>query len=154
MGQPLTKIEIHTDGGCRGNPGPGAWAAILRHNEHEKEISGSDPDTTNNRMEITAAIEALKALKGPCEVELWTDSEYLKKGFMEWMPKWKLNGWRRREGGQFKPLKNAELWQELDRQAARHRITFHWLRGHAGHPLNERCDQLVQEEIEKLVRKK
>ena len=150
----MTKVEIHTDGGCRGNPGPGAWAAILRHNEHVKEISGSDPQTTNNRMEIMAAIEALKTLKRPCEVDLWTDSEYLKKGFMEWMPKWKLNGWRRKEGGQFKPLKNAELWQELDRQAARHHITFHWLRGHAGHPLNERCDQLVQEEIEKVAKKK
>ena len=146
----VQKVVIHTDGGCRGNPGPGGWAAILRCNEHAKEIRGGEKLTTNNRMEITAAIEALKVLKRPCDVELWTDSEYLKRGFMEWMPTWKANGWRRREGKTFKAVKNVELWQELDRLASTHTITFHWLRGHSGHPLNERCDELVQEAINEL----
>ena len=150
----MQKVIIHTDGGCRGNPGPGGWAAILRCNDHAKEIYGGDPVTTNNRMEITAAIEALKALKQPCEVELWTDSEYLKRGFMEWMPKWKANGWRRKEGKAFKPVKNVELWQELDRLASPHKISFHWLRGHTGHPLNERCDELVQQAIDELSRRR
>jgi ribonuclease HI len=146
----VQKVVIHTDGGCRGNPGPGGWAAILRCNEHAKEIRGGEKLTTNNRMEITAAIEALKVLKRPCDVELWTDSEYLKRGFMEWMPTWKANGWRRREGKKFAAVKNVELWQELDRLASAHTITFHWLRGHSGHPLNERCDELVQEAIDEL----
>ena len=146
----VQKVVIHTDGGCRGNPGPGGWAAILRCNEHAKEIRGGEKLTTNNRMEITAAIEALKVLKRPCDVELWTDSEYLKRGFMEWMPTWKANGWRRKEGKTFAAVKNVELWQELDRLASTHKITFHWLRGHSGHPLNERCDELVQEAIDEL----
>jgi len=146
----VKKVVIHTDGGARGNPGPGGWAAVLVHGRHTREISGAEALTTNNRMELRAAIEALEALKEPCEVEIWTDSVYLQKGFMEWMPKWKAMGWRRKEGGRTKPVLNVELWQELERQAARHRVSFHWLPGHRGHPLNERCDCLVQQAIDEL----
>ncbi len=140
----VKKVIIHTDGGCRGNPGPGGWAAILQHDRHTKELTGTDQSTTNNRMELKAAIEALKALKQPCEVELWTDSSYLAKGYMEWMPRWKAFGWQRKPRSKNKPVMNVELWQELDKLGAAHKITFHWLRGHNGHPLNERCDALVQ----------
>ncbi|NQT21334.1 MAG: ribonuclease HI [Planctomycetes bacterium] len=146
----MKKVVIHTDGGCHGNPGPGAWAAILKTDGHTKEIAGADKFTTNNRMELAAAIQALKALKQPCEVELWTDSSYLAKGYMEWMPKWKANGWQRKPRAKNKPVMNLELWQELDKLGATHKITFHWLRGHNGHPLNERCDALVQQAIDSL----
>jgi len=147
----LKKVVVHTDGGCRGNPGPGAWAAILRSGGRTKEITGAEKSTTNNRMELTAAVEALKALKEPCEVEIWTDSSYLSKGFMEWMPRWKSNGWRRREGKKWKPVLNLDLWQKLDAAGSKHRIRFHWLRGHSGHRLNERCDILVQQAIDDLL---
>ena len=150
----VKKIIIHTDGGCRGNPGPGGWAAILHHNSTEKEIYGAEQQTTNNRMELTAAIEALKLLKEPCEAEIWTDSSYLATGFMEWMPKWKANGWVRKEKNKRKPLLNADLWQALDQLGQRHSVSFHWLRGHNGHPLNERCDQLVQQAIDELLKTK
>jgi len=147
----LQKVTIHTDGACRGNPGPGGWAAIMRHASREKELKGAEQKTTNNRMELSAAIEALKALKCPCEVEIWTDSQYLKRGFTEWMPAWKACNWRRKESGQLKPVKNVDLWQALDALAAKHNVTFHWLRGHDGHPLNERCDQLAQTAIDDLI---
>ncbi len=146
----MKKIIVHTDGGCWGNPGPGAWAAILHSDSRAKEIVGAEDETTNNRMELTAAIEALRALKYSCEVEIWTDSSYLAKGFMEWMPKWKANGWRRKQGRKWKPVLNLDLWQELDSLASEHTVTFHWLRGHNGHPLNERCDELVQQAIAEL----
>ncbi|HUS57598.1 MAG TPA: ribonuclease HI [Planctomycetota bacterium] len=147
----MHKVVIHTDGACRGNPGPGGWAAILQHAERQKELKGAERDTTNNRMEILAAIEGLRALKGACIVEVWTDSQYLKKGFTEWMPCWKANQWQRKEGKQLKPVKNVDLWQQLDRMAAIHKVTFHWLRGHNGHPLNERCDQLAEQAIDDLL---
>jgi len=148
----VKKVVVHTDGACRGNPGPGGWAAILQWDRHTKEITGAEKATTNNRMELTAAIEALRALKHPCKVELWTDSSYMSKGFMEWMPKWKANGWQRREGKKRKPVMNLDLWQELDRLGRQHRVNFHWLRGHSGHKLNERCDELAERAIDDLLR--
>jgi ribonuclease HI len=149
----VKKVVVHTDGGCRGNPGPGGWAAILRCGKNEKELWGTDASTTNNRMELTAAIEALKALKAPCEVDVWTDSSYLAKGFGEWMPRWKANGWQRKEKGKARPVLNLDLWQRLDSLASEHEVTFHWLRGHDGHPENERCDTLVQQAIDRLLGK-
>jgi len=134
------RVEIFTDGACSGNPGPGGWGALLRFGDREKELQGGVEQTTNNRMELTAAIEALNALKRPCRVELYTDSEYLRKGITEWLERWKSNGWR--TAGK-KPVKNADLWQKLDAAAARHEVSWHWVRGHAGHPENERADRLA-----------
>jgi ribonuclease HI len=136
-------VTIHTDGSCEPNPGPGGWAAILRFGEHEKVLTGSDPDTTNNRMELTAALKALQALKQPCRVELYTDSEYLQRGITEWLPGWRARGWRRK-GGQ---LKNQDLWQELDLALKDHQVSWRWLRGHAGHRENERVDRLAKAAI-------
>ncbi len=135
-------VVIHTDGACSGNPGPGGWGAILEFNGHTKEISGGEPETTNNRMELTAAIEALSALKGWCVVELHTDSEYLRKGITSWIHNWKRNGWR---NAAKKPVKNAELWQTLEALADKHDVDWHWVRGHAGHDLNERADELARQ---------
>ena len=143
----LKKVIIHTDGGCEGNPGPGGWAAILRHGAHAKELSGGEPATTNNRMELTAAIEALRALREPCEVELFTDSEYLRDGITSWVSSWKARNWRTADR---KPVKNEELWRQLDEICARHKVEWHWLKGHAGHPDNERCDKLGRAEVSKL----
>lgn len=137
----MKQVSIFTDGACHGNPGLGGWAAILVHGTARREISGASPTTTNNRMEITAAIEALRALKEPCAVTLYTDSEYVCKAMREWLPKWKAKGWRRGK----EPLKNVDLWQQLDEAASRHQIEWKWVRGHAGHPENERCDQLANE---------
>lgn len=134
------KVTIYTDGACYGNPGPGGWAALLTFGKLEKMLSGGDKDTTNNRMELRAAIEALRALNEPCQVALFTDSEYLKKGITEWMPAWKKRNWARKGGA----LKNADLWKQLDEEAERHQIDWHWVRGHAGHPQNERVDQLAR----------
>lgn len=134
------RVEIFTDGACSGNPGPGGWGALLRFGDREKELQGGVEQTTNNRMELTAAIEALNALKRPCRVELYTDSEYLRKGITEWLERWKSNGWR--TAGK-KQVKNADLWQKLDAAAARHEVSWHWVRGHAGHPENERADRLA-----------
>ena len=144
------KVEIFTDGACSGNPGPGGWGAILRANTAkgvtEKEINGGDVLTTNNRMELTAAIEALAALKGgPHEVHIHTDSSYVKDGISGWIHGWKKNGWRTAAR---KPVKNAELWQALDSAAQRHRIEWHWVKGHAGHPDNERADELARQGME------
>ncbi|PVB63058.1 ribonuclease HI [Labrenzia sp. 011] len=135
------RVTIYTDGACSGNPGPGGWGAILRFGEHEKELSGGEADTTNNRMELTAAIEALKALSRPCAVDLYTDSTYVRSGISEWMDGWKRKNWRTSTN---KPVKNADLWQALDAARERHDVTWHWVKGHAGHPDNERADELAR----------
>ena len=145
----MKKVCIYTDGACSGNPGPGGWAAILSCNGHERELSGGEPATTNNRMELIAAISALEALKEPCEVELWTDSQYLARAVNEgWLAGWKRRGWRRKEG----ELKNPELWQALDTLLARHKVSFNWLKGHDGHEYNERCDALAVAQRDKFSR--
>lgn len=138
----LTKVEIATDGACKGNPGPGGWGAVIRAGGHEKELSGGDPMTTNNRMELTAVIEALNALKRPCAVMLSTDSRYVMDGLTKWIHGWRKNGWKTAAK---KPVKNAELWQALVEATARHRITWEWVKGHAGHPDNERADRLASD---------
>lgn len=137
----MPEVELYTDGACSGNPGPGGWAFILRHSASgkEKEHSGGEADTTNNRMELLAVIRGLEALHKPCHVKLFADSVYVGKGLTEWMPSWKRRGWRRGE----KPIKNLELWKRLDELAAQHRLTFIHVRGHSGHPENERCDELA-----------
>jgi ribonuclease HI len=139
------EVQLFTDGACIGNPGPGGWAFILRHPATGSEIEGFGglPETTNNQMELLAVIEGLKKLTRPTSVEIISDSQYVLKGLKEWMPNWKRNGWRRKEGKQFKPVKNVELWQELDRLMAKHQTAFTHVKGHAGHPENERCDQLA-----------
>ena len=137
-------VEIFTDGACSGNPGPGGWGAILRYRGTEKELAGGEPLTTNNRMEMTAAIEALCALKRPCRVRLYTDSQYVRDGITRWLAQWKARGWRTADK---KPVKNADLWQLLDRAAAPHQIEWIWVRGHAGHPENERADALARSAI-------
>lgn len=137
----MKSVEIFTDGACSGNPGPGGWGAILRYGESEKELNGGEKETTNNRMELIAAIRALEALKRPCSVDLYTDSAYVKDGISGWIEGWKRNGWKT---AQKKPVKNAELWQALDAAAARHSIKWHWVKGHAGHPENERADELAR----------
>jgi len=141
------RIEIYTDGACSGNPGPGGWGAILRFQGKEKELSGGQPSATNNQMELQAAIEALKALKEPCLVDLYTDSQYLRQGITQWIHNWKKNGWKTSDK---KPVKNQSLWTELDELVQLHSINWHWLKGHAGHPENERCDELARNEIERL----
>ena len=138
-------MKIYTDGACRGNPGPGGWGALLRSGDHEKEISGYEGHTTNNRMELKAAIRALEALKQPCTVELYTDSQYVKNGITTWMADWKRRGWRTADR---KPVKNIDLWQELDALSAAHRIHWHWVRGHTGHAENERADRLANAAID------
>jgi ribonuclease HI len=140
-------VIIHTDGACSGNPGPGGWGAILEWNGHRKEIKGGEPHTTNNRMELTAAIMALEALKRPCTVEIHTDSQYLRQGITAWILTWKRNGWRTADK---KPVKNVDLWQRLDAALAHHQVRWHWVRGHAGHDLNERADELAREAIAEL----
>jgi ribonuclease HI len=140
----LSQVDIFTDGACRGNPGPGGWAAILRYRSTEKELSGFAAETTNNRMEMTAAIEGLEALKRPCRVRLYSDSQYLRDGITKWINEWKRRGWRT-AGKQ--PVKNIDLWQRLDAAAARHTVSWIWVRGHAGHPENERADALARARI-------
>ncbi len=145
----MKRVVIHTDGGCVPNPGTGGWAAVLRHGDAVREISGAEPDTTNNRMELTAACEALDALKEPCIVEMHTDSQYVKKGLTEWMANWKKKRWRTAAG---KPVLNEDLWRRLDAAASRHQIEWRWVKGHAGNRDNERCDELCGQAIEKLAR--
>ena len=145
-----TELEIYTDGACRGNPGPGGWGAILRMGGQEKELWGGDPATTNNRMEMTAVIQALLAMKRPVTACVYTDSQYVLKGIQEWIHGWKRNGWRTSDK---KPVKNADLWQELDRLVAQHRLQWVWVRGHAGHPENERADALANRGIDELPRR-
>ena len=140
------EVEIFTDGACRDNPGPGGWAAVLRYGDHEKDLSGFDPHTTNNRMELTAVLEALKALRRPSKATITTDSQYVKNGITQWIHTWKRNGW---QTSAKKPVKNVDLWKSLDEQAAPHNIRWQWVRGHVGHPENERCDELARKAIEK-----
>jgi len=144
----MTEVVVYTDGACRGNPGPGGWGALLRAGERERELSGGEPDTTNNRMELTAAIEALRALRRPCTVALYTDSEYLRKGITEWLPRWRERGWKTASR---KPVKNADLWQLLDELAADHRIDWHWVKGHSGDAGNERADALANAGLENTL---
>ena len=136
------KVVIYTDGACSGNPGPGGWGAILISGDHEREMCGGEPDTTNNRMELMAAIQALDALKRPCTVELHTDSQYLRQGITEWLPGWKARGWRTASKA---PVKNDDLWKRLDLARQRHTVDWRWVKGHAGHPLNERADGLARQ---------
>ncbi|WP_339896894.1 ribonuclease HI [uncultured Gilvimarinus sp.] len=143
----MKSIEIFTDGACRGNPGPGGWGALLRFQGQEKELFGGERDTTNNRMELTAAIEGLKALTEPCEVVLTTDSQYVRKGITEWMAGWKRKGWRTASK---QPVKNVDLWQALDAENNRHKIDWRWVKGHSGHAENERADQLANRGIDQL----
>jgi ribonuclease HI len=144
----MKEIIIHTDGACSGNPGPGGWAAILEHKDTQKAVSGGVAHTTNNRMELQAAIEGLKSLNEPCRVVLFTDSSYLKDGISQWIHRWKKNGWR--TAGK-KPVKNRDLWEELSALSEKHSIDWRWLKGHDGHPLNEECDYLAREEISKIT---
>ncbi|MCR8921784.1 ribonuclease HI [Dasania sp. GY-MA-18] len=143
----MKKIEIFTDGACKGNPGPGGWGALLRYQGNEKALWGGEKNTTNNRMELMAAIEALKSLKEPCQVQLTTDSQYVRKGISEWMQNWKKRNWLTASK---KPVKNVDLWQALDAEANQHQIEWHWVKGHSGHRENEIADQLANRGIEEL----
>jgi len=147
------QVLLFTDGACKGNPGPGGWAYLLRHvaTGQEREASGGLAKTTNNQMELAAVIEGLQALTRPVSVEVITDSQYVSKGCAEWLPGWKRNGWKRKVNGQFKPIKNEELWRTLDELLQKHQVKLTWTRGHAGHPENERCDQLAVAAAEKLM---
>jgi ribonuclease HI len=145
--EPSSTVELYTDGACLGNPGPGGWAALLRFNGTEKELSGGDPGTTNNRMEMQAVIEGLKALSRPSTVTVYTDSQYVQKGITEWINGWKARGWKTAAK---KPVKNVDLWLELDKTQERHSVTWQWVKGHAGHPENERVDDLARQEAEKI----
>ena len=145
----MPDVEIYTDGACSGNPGAGGWGALLRYGSIEKELSGGAVDTTNNRMELTAVIEALKALKKPCNVTLYTDSRYVMDGVNEWLPNWKLNGWR--TSNKKTPVKNVDLWQLLESLIENHKIKWIWVKGHNGHPENERVDKLAREQAKSVV---
>lgn len=140
-------VEMFTDGACRGNPGPGGWGALLRYKGKQKELYGGAPETTNNRMELMAAIEGLRALTQPCRVDLTTDSQYVRKGITEWIENWKARGWKTAAR---KPVKNVDLWRALDEQNQRHDIRWHWVKGHSGHPENEIADQLANRGIDEL----
>lgn len=144
----MTPVVIYTDGACRGNPGPGGWGAVLSAGEHVKEISGAEPETTNNRMELTAAIRALNALNRHCQVRLYTDSQYVRTGVTEWLEQWKARDWRTASR---KPVKNIDLWQALDAELSRHTIEWHWVKGHAGVPGNEHADRLANEAIDAML---
>lgn len=145
----MKHVYIYTDGACRGNPGPGGWGALLRYGKHEKILSGAEDHTTNNRMELMAAIQALATLKEKCKVELYTDSQYVQKGISEWLKDWKKRGWKTAAK---KAVKNADLWQMLDEAALRHDIKWHWVKGHSGHPENEMADQIANEAIDRLLK--
>lgn len=142
-------VEIYSDGACKGNPGPGGWGALLRYGTAEKELFGGEAHTTNNRMELTAVIEALSALKRRCEVMVYTDSQYVQKGVQEWLSGWKRRGWKNSEG---KPVANADLWQKLDEVLTRHDVKWQWVKGHAGHPGNERADALANQGVDSIRR--
>lgn len=145
----MKQVTIYTDGACRGNPGPGGWGAVLQYGEHQRELYGGERDTTNNRMELTAALQALEALREPCEIDLTTDSEYVRKGITEWLPAWKKRNWKTADR---KPVKNADLWQALEQAAARHRVRWHWVKGHSGHNGNEQADMLANRGIDELLK--
>jgi ribonuclease HI len=149
MTETMRDVVIHTDGACKGNPGPGGWGALLVSGAHEKALFGGEAHTTNNRMEMMAVIEALGALKGPCRVVLYTDSSYVQKGITEWISGWKARGWRTADK---KPVKNEDLWRLLDTAAARHRVEWRWVKGHAGDPGNERADALANRGVESVRR--
>jgi len=149
MAQNGTVVEIYTDGACRGNPGPGGWGAILVYAGKEKTLNGAEENTTNNRMELSAAIKALESLKRPCNVRLTTDSKYLHDGITKWLNNWHKNNWRT---SQKKPVKNKDLWEELDQLISQYEIKWQWVKGHSGHPYNERADQLANEAIDKLLK--
>ena len=140
----MTQVEVFTDGACSGNPGPGGWGAILRYGDTEKELSGGETETTNNRMEMMAAISALEALKRPVTVDIHTDSTYVRDGITKWIHGWKKRDWRTTDK---KPVKNVDLWQRLEAAAAKHDVAWHWVKGHAGHPENERADELAREAV-------
>ena len=146
----MNLVEIYTDGACKGNPGPGGWGVLMRSGSHQRELHGGEPSTTNNRMELTAVIQALRALKRPCQVSLYLDSEYVRKGITEWIHGWKAKGWRTADK---QPVKNAELWQRLDRlvSSAGHQIEWHWVKGHAGDPGNERADALANQGVAQVL---
>jgi ribonuclease HI len=154
--QPLPDVELFTDGGCSGNPGPGGWAFILRHPTTDKELerAGGEAETTNNRMELTAVVRGLQALSKPSHVKLMTDSVYVGKGLSEWMAKWKANGWRRREGNRWKEVKNEDLWRLLDTLTARHELIYIRVVGHSGHPQNDRCDELAVAAYQKYLKRR
>ncbi len=147
----MSLVEIFTDGACKGNPGPGGWGALLRYGEKQKELFGGEPETTNNRMEMLAAIEALKCLKRPCQVRLTTDSQYLRKGITEWLSGWKRNGWKTAAK---QPVKNADLWQALDAEVGKHQIEWCWVKGHSGHAENEIADALANRGVEEFGKRK
>jgi ribonuclease HI len=149
VSEEASRVTIHTDGACSGNPGPGGWGAILEFNGREKELCGGAPETTNNRMELTAAIEALAALTRPSTVELHTDSQYLRQGITQWIKSWRRNGWRTSDK---KPVKNVELWQALEPLIEAHKVEWRWVRGHAGHDLNERADALARKGMEPFLK--
>ncbi len=148
MAQNETLVRIYTDGACRGNPGPGGWGALLRYQDKQRELYGAESNTTNNRMELMAAISALEALKRPCKVIVSTDSQYLKRGITEWLPNWIKRDWKTAAG---KPVKNLDLWQRLLQAIARHQVQWEWVRGHSGHPENELADQLANRAIDELL---
>jgi ribonuclease HI len=147
----MKHIKIYTDGACRGNPGPGGWGALLRYGDTDKILSGAELNTTNNRMELSAAIQALNALRESCHIDLYTDSQYVQKGISEWLVGWKKRGWKRADKS---PVKNVDLWQALDEQAARHKITWHWVKGHSGHIENEMADQIANDAIDAMMNKR
>ena len=142
----IPHVTVYTDGACEPNPGPGGWAALLRFGRNEKELSGAEADTTNNRMELTAAVQAFGALKEPCQVDFFTDSEYLRRGITEWLPDWRRRGWKRKSG----QLRNTDLWQALEASLKGHAITWHWVRGHAGDRLNQRVDSLARKAMRQI----
>ena len=144
----MPNVEAFTDGACRGNPGPGGWGVVLKSGGRVKELSGGEAATTNNRMELKAAIEALAALKKPCRVALYTDSNYVRSGITEWLPAWRARGWRTADK---KPVKNQDLWEALSALAAKHEVSWHWIKGHSGHPENERADELANEGIDAML---
>ena len=143
----MRSVQAYTDGACSGNPGPGGWGVVLQFGDHERELMGGENDTTNNRMELTAAIEALKAVKEPCRIALTTDSTYVKDGITKWLSNWKRNGWKTAAK---KPVKNQDLWQQLEHHAAQHSVEWLWVKGHSGHPENERADTLANEGMSTL----
>jgi ribonuclease HI len=145
----MKHVTIYTDGACRGNPGPGGWGVLLRYGKKDKTLFGGESSTTNNRMELMAAIQALAALREPCLVELYTDSQYVQKGISEWLPGWKKKNWKKADK---KPVKNADLWQLLDHEASRHQVSWHWVKGHSDHPENDLADSLANQAIDQLLK--
>lgn len=146
--QRIASVVMYADGACKGNPGPGGWGVFLQSGDHVKELCGGALNTTNNRMELTAVIEGLNALKKRCSIDVYTDSQYVRKGILEWMPKWKMNGWKTSDK---KPVKNADLWQTLDEASVRHLVRWHWVKGHSGNPGNEKADALANMGVEKAM---